>query len=264
MSYRWFNGFANAGLFASNFFPEKKSPDRPVNQSGLVEILFYFLEFASELLLIHPQKLNFRGRDQAERNPRFPGSCRTSAPVSIIFVLIGQGIMDDKRQIAYVQASSSDVGSNQYVGSAVAEGAHHLVALFLHEVAVDGHGRYVLGQQLFGELDRVGFGAAENHAAIVGLRAEKLLDGVDLVLLVEDDKLMVDILITDAARAYLYALSVGRKVLVDDLFDAVGHGSREEPFALRLLSEFQYLVELGFESHAQHFVSLIKNHGLHI
>ena len=117
--------------------------------------------------------------------------------VQVGLLVLGALVVDDVRDVLDVDAAGGDVGGDEDVDLAVAEGAQRLLAGALAQVAVDGGGGEAAVGQLVGDLGGGALGAAEDHgqAAALGLQdarqhldlvhgvgaVDELLDGLDRV-----------------------------------------------------------------------------------
>jgi hypothetical protein len=123
-------------------------------------------------LLIIAQRACRPSRRKVIAIPVLPSAPGAADAVDVGLLVLGALVVDDVGDVLDVDAACGDIGGDEDVDLAVAEGPQRLLAGALTEVAVDGgSGEPALGQ-LVGHLGRGALGAREDdgQAAVLGLQ----------------------------------------------------------------------------------------------
>jgi hypothetical protein len=105
-------------------------------------------------------------------------------------------VVDHKRQSLDINATRGDIRGHHELHALLFEGTHHLVALLLHEIALQDIDRQSERDQFAVEFVRASLGAAENETASL-LALQKIGDERGLVLALADRKTVVDVAVHD-------------------------------------------------------------------
>jgi hypothetical protein len=93
--------------------------------------------------------------DEGDRDTGVPGAAGAADAVQVGLLVLGALVVDDVRDVLDVDAAGGDVGGDEDIDLAVAEGAQRLLAGALAEVAVDGGRREAAVGQVVGDLRAV-------------------------------------------------------------------------------------------------------------
>jgi hypothetical protein len=136
--------------------------------------------------------VHIAGADDAERDPRATGTARTTAAVGVVLRLAGQVEVEHVGHVLHIDAARSHVGGDQQADAPGPVTAHHMVALCLAQVPVDGIGVVAITHQGGGEVLGLVLGAAEHDAEQVGVRIHETLQGRVTVLGMDHTVLVLD------------------------------------------------------------------------
>ena len=70
----------------------------------------------------------FPGFDQGDGNPLLASPGGAAAAMGVVFHLLGELVLDDKRQVGDVDAAGGDIGGDEELDALFFEGPHHRVA----------------------------------------------------------------------------------------------------------------------------------------
>ncbi len=165
-----------------------------------------------------------------------------------------------------VDAARGDVGADEDVDLAVAEGAQSLLARALAEVAVDRAGGEAAALQLLGDVGGRPLRTAEDHRepAAVGLQDAghhlRLVQGVGAV-----DELL-DVRDRRALVVRRGGADVGglRHVAASEADDRARHGRREQHGLALGRQHVDDLLDVGQEAQVEHLVGLVENQALDV
>ena len=130
--------------------------------------------------------------DEGDRDAGRAGAGGAADAVQVGLLVLGALVVDDVRDVLHVDAARRDVGRDEHVDLAVAEGAQRLLARALAEVAVDGAGGEAAVGQLVGDLLRGALGAAEHHRQPAALGLQDAGEHLDLVHRVRPEDVLLD------------------------------------------------------------------------
>ncbi|TKJ19109.1 hypothetical protein A6V29_10450 [Blastococcus sp. CCUG 61487] len=178
-------------------------------------------------------------------------------------LVLGALVVHDVADPGDVDAASGDVGGDQHVDLAAAEGAQRLLAGALAEVAVHGRCGEPAVDQFVGDLLRGALGAAEDHdqAAVAGLQhAGEQLGLVQVVGPVDELGGLRD------RRALVVAVrpDVGRlgHERPGEGDDRAGHRRREQHRLPLLGNHREDPLDVGQEAQVEHLVGLVEDEHL--
>ena len=99
-----------------------------------------------------------------------PCSTRTTASVRVRFQIVGNGVIDNVRQIVNIETACGNVGGNQHVQILVTEFFHHIITLSLRQIAMKRIGIIAVRHQFFGNFLGLFTGTAENNSINIGIK----------------------------------------------------------------------------------------------
>ncbi len=192
--------------------------------------------------------------------PVAAGAAGAADPVHVGLLVLGALVVHDVADAGDVDAAGGDVGGDQDVDLAAAEGAQRLLAGALAEVAVHGGRGEPAVDQLVGDLLRGALGAAEDHhqAAVAGLQhAGEQLGLVQVVRPVDELGGLRD------RRALVVAVRPDVRRLGHERprqgHDRAGH-RRGEQHRLPLVRDHrQDPLDVGQEAQVEHLVGLVED-----
>ncbi len=170
------------------------------------------------------------------------------------------------RHVVDVDAAGGDVGADQHVDLAVAEGAQRLLAGALAEVAVDRAGREAAPRELVGDVGGRALRTAEDHREAPAVGLEDARDHLRLVHGVGAEDVLRGV-------AHGLALVVRRRgadvrglrhIAAGEADDGARHGGREQH---RLALHRQHgddPLDVGQEAQVEHLVGLVEDEGLDV
>lgn len=210
-------------------------------------------------LLLNLTDLPFLFRmDNADRRTLLARTARTATAVSIALDIIGQTVVDDMREILYIEAAGSDIGGNEELHRMLAEFLHRQVTLLLAEVTVEGLGVVAVLDELVGNLLRLELRTAEDDGEDTRVIVYDTLQGQILVLGVNEIVDVVDMLgalITAADNDLLIVV----EILLRDLLNLLAHRGGEEERVVVLGQLLEDGVDTLGEAHVQHLIGLVED-----
>ncbi len=204
--------------------------------------------------------------DERDRRTLGARPARTADPVQIRLLVLGGLVVDDVGHALDVDAARGDVGADEDVDLAVAEGAQRLLAGALAEVAVDRAGGEAAALQLLGDVGGRALGPAEDHrqSAALGLqdaghhlRLVHVVRAVDELLDVRDRHALV------VRRGGADVRGAGH-VAPREADDRARHGRREQHRLTLGRQHVDDLLDVGQEAQVEHLVGLVEDQALDV
>src|SRR3954453_2607414 len=203
--------------------------------------------------------------DQGDGDARAAGAAGAADPVHVGLLVLGALVVHDVADAGDVDAARGDVGGDQHVDLAGAEGAQRLLAGTLAEVAVHGGGGEPALDQVVGDLLRGALGAAEHHhqTAVAGLQDPgEQLGLVQVVRPVDELRRLRD------GRALVVAVRPDVRRLGHEgpgqRDDRAGHRRREQHRLSLVRDHGEDPLDVGQEAQVQHLVGLVEDEDLHL
>jgi hypothetical protein len=165
--------------------------------------------------------------------PGATGTARATAAVGVVLRLTGQVEVEHVRHILHIDAARGHVRGDEQADAAGAVPAHHMVALRLGKVAVDGVGVVTVAHQGGGQVLGLVLGAAEHDAEEVGVGVDETLQGRETVLAVHHAVLVLDGGGRAVGGPHAHLLEFAH-VALGDAAHLAAHGGAEEPGLLIL------------------------------
>ncbi len=199
--------------------------------------------------------------DERDRDALGARAARTADAVQVRLLVFRRLVVDDVRHTLDVDAAGGDVGADEDVHLAVAEGPQGLLAGALAEVAVDRAGREAALLELVGEVRRGALRTAEDHDQSPAVGLQYARDHLRLVHVVR----AVDVLLGVRDRLARVVRRRGadvrglRHVAAGQSDDRARHGRREQH---RLAPDRQHvddLLDVRQEAQVEHLVGLVED-----
>ena len=219
-----------------------------------------------------PQDLvdHLPARDVLPVDERDGDAARSCAPgaadaVEVGLLVVGAFVVDDVGDAVHVDAARGHIGGDEHVDLAVAEGAQSLLARPLTEVAVHGtDGEATLGE-LVGDLLGLALGPGEDHGESTPVGLEDAREELDLVHGVSTPHVLLDGIDRGAIVTGIRCADVGRlrHVAPREGDDLAGHRGGEEHRLPRGWELRDDALDVGEESHVEHFVGLVEDEDAH-
>ncbi len=182
----------------------------------------------------------------------------------IVLVVLRNVIIEDSLHIVHVNPARGDIRCNEYLGLAVAESAHYAVTLRLFHVAVKSLGEISPALQLLGQLVHHALCVAEDERKLWIVVVQQSRENFNFV-----PALDIVVVLLDAGHGQLlfHNPDINRVVLIlfRDVQNRFWH-RRGKEYRLTVFPRnvFQNCLNILAESHVEHFVRLVKHHGVHI
>ena len=161
------------------------------------------------------------------------------------------------RHVLHVDPARRHVRRDQHADATGTVAAHHVVALRLGKVAVDGIGVVAVAHQGRGQVLGLVFGAAEDDGEQVGIGIDETLQGRETVLAVYHAVLVLDGGRSAVSRSHAHLFELTH-VAFGDAAHIAAHRGAEEPGLLVLGGLLQDLREVLLETHVQHLVGFVQ------
>ncbi|OCC07233.1 hypothetical protein A3Q37_06966 [Streptomyces sp. PTY087I2] len=199
--------------------------------------------------------------DQRDRGALGARAAGAADAVEVGLLVLRRLVVDDVGHTLDVDTARGDVGADQDVDLAVAEGAQRLLAGALAEVAVDRAGGEAALLQLLGDVGGRALRPAEDHREPAALGLEDAGEHLRLVHVVG----AVDVL---DRVLHGRALVVGRRgvdvrrlrhVAAGEADDGTGHGGREQHRLALGRQHRDDALDVGQEAQVQHLVGLVED-----
>ena len=146
--------------------------------------------------------------------PDLPARAGAADAVQVGLLVLGALVVDDVGDVLDVDAASRDVGGDEHVDLAAAEGAQRLLAGALAEVAVDRSGGEAAVGQVVGDLGGGALGAAEHEGQPAAVGLQDAREHLDLVHGVRAEDVLLDGLDRLAVVVRVHGADVRRVVHV--------------------------------------------------
>ena len=176
----------------------------------------------------------------------------------------GHVVVHDVREHVDVQAPGRDVGGDEQLGGAVAQPAHHAVALGLVHAAVQRLGAVAAPVHRLGQQVDLEARPAEDEG---GLRCLDVEDAAQRRRLVGA---LHDVGALRHQRRFVARVGAGDRdahrvaqVALGDAGDARGHGRREQQRLALVGQLLQDRLDVVGEAHVEHLVGFVEHHGVH-
>src|SRR4051812_33026473 len=203
--------------------------------------------------------------DQGDRDAVGTGATGAADAVQVGLLVLGALVVHDVGDAGDVDTAGGDVGGDQDVDLAAAEGAQRLLAGALAEVAVHRCGGEAPLDELVGHLLRGALGAAEDHrqAAAAGLQhAGEQLGLVEVVRAVDELRRLRH------GRALVVAVRADVRGLVHERpgqrHDRAGHRGREQHRLPLGRHHAEDPLDVGQEAQVEHLVGLVEHEHAHL
>ncbi len=199
--------------------------------------------------------------DERDGRALGPGAAGAADAVQEGLLVLGGLVVDDVGDALDVDAARGDVGADQHVDLAVAEGAQRLLAGTLAQVAVDGAGGEAAALELVGDVGGGALGAAEDHRQPAALGLQDAGDHLRLVHVVR----AVDELLGVRDRLALVVRRGGadvrglRHVAAGQADDRARHGRREQHRLALGREHVDDLLDVRQEAEVEHLVGLVED-----
>ncbi len=204
--------------------------------------------------------------DQGDGGAGGAGPAGAADPVQVGLLVLGALVVDDVGDALDVDAAGCDVGADQHVDLAVAEGPQGLLAGALAEVAVDGAGREAALGQLVGDVGGGALGAAEDHRQPAAVGLQDARDHLDLVERVRTEDVLLDVGDGRAGVVRGGGPDVGRlaHVPAGEADHLARHGGREQQGLPLGRQHGDDLLDVGQEAQVEHLVGLVQDQRAHL
>lgn len=198
------------------------------------------------------------GDDKVDGNSLPSETTRATNAMEVVLLLLREVVVDDDRDLLDVDTTGKEIGGDEDTSLAIAELLHDGVALILTHISVQGRDSKVLTKERLSELLDLAASVTEDDGlgdtqALVeigqGLKLEGLLADINVELL-------------DTFQGKLVSLDhdadgIAHKTVAHGQ-DFLGHGGTDEDNLDGVREALEDLIDLVFETTAQHFVSLIQ------
>ena len=194
-------------------------------------------------------------------NARLAGATGAAGAVHVDFRRLGEGVVDDVREVRDVDAARRDVGRDEIVQVLVLHPAHHALAILLRQVARDRLGVDAALAQELGDQRRVLARVAEDDGAVGLLDFEHAHQIAGAPHAAHHVVAVRDLVHADEVGRELDLLRLAHVARADAL-DVFGDRRREEQrlaFGRAALDDLGDLLE---EAHRQHLVGLVEHQDL--
>ncbi len=204
--------------------------------------------------------------DQRDRRTLRARAAGAADAVEVRLLLFRRLVVDDVRHALDVDAAGGDVGADEHVHLAVAEGAQGLLAGALAEVAVDRAGGETALLELVGQVGRGALGAAEDHGQTpaVGLQYAGHHLGLVHVVRAVDELLGVRHRRARVVRRGGADVRGLRHVAAGESDDRARHGRREQHGLAPGRQHVDDLLDVGQEAQVEHLVGLVEDQALDV
>ena len=199
------------------------------------------------------------GGDEGDSGSAF--SCASGSPdaVNIGFHALGNGVVDDVREVVDVDSARGDVGCDEQAELAGFEIVDDACALRLRDVSVQGVDGVSAGGEGVCEFIDIAAGFAENHCVKVVFHIDDAGENFELVFAAD---LVIDLFGEVGADGFGFRADdfiVGAHELLCDGENFLRHGSGEHEHALFGGSRGENLFDVVDESHVEHFIGFVEN-----
>jgi len=232
--------------------------------SQLVEIGWHLVDLRIVMVLNVLEETGILGKDEVDRSSLSSESTSSTDSVDVVLLLDGQLVVDDESDLLDIDTSGEQVCGDEHADGTLSELLHHNVSLDLVHLTVhDADDEVLFGHALF-ELLNTFLSVAVDEGLVdvqVGVEVQKdlnfplfLLDG-DVVLV---DTFKGELLVLDEDLGRVSHEMLGESENVR------GQGGREEGDLDVSWQELEYVLNLLFETSAQHLVSFVENEQLEV
>ena len=204
----------------------------------------------------------FVRRHQRDGLSGTPGAAGTADTVDVVFLDVGQLVVDHVRQLVDVQTAGGDIGGDQdayLVGLEVSQG---LGAGVLALVAVNRGGRQAVLVQVLGQAVGTVLGAGEHQHLFPGAEGDQVRQQGTLVRGRDTEHALLDALDRGVRRRHLDALGIMQQ-LVGEGDDVLGEGRREQQVLALRRQAGEDLLHVVDEAHVEHAVGFVEDQDLH-
>ncbi len=201
--------------------------------------------------------------DEGDRDALGTRAAGPADAVQVRLLVLGGLVVDDVGDALDVDTAGRDVGADEDVDLAVAEGAQRLLAGALAEVAVDRAGGEAALLELVGEVGRRPLGAAEDHREPAAVGLQYACDQLGLVHVVRAVDELRGVRDGRARVVRRGGADVGglRHVAAREADDRTRHGRREQHGLAAGRQHVHDLLDVGQETQVEHLVGLVEDEG---
>ncbi len=188
------------------------------------------LEGQPEDLVDHLPACDVLPVDERHRDTAGARSSGASDAMEVGLLIVRALVVDDVGDSVDVDAACRDIGGDEHIDLAIAEGAQGLLARSLAEIAMDGpDGETALGE-FIGDLLCLALGAREDHCESTAIGLQDAGEQLDLVHGVRPPHVLLDGIDGGAVVTRISGADMGRlrHVSACEGDDLPGHGCREE------------------------------------
>ena len=210
--------------------------------------------------LIQPDA--FGEAQQGEGHPVLPGAARAADAVQVILVFVGQIVIDHRFHVVHVDAPGRHIRADQDGEAAPLEPGHHLIALGLGNIAVEGFGFIAGFVQPLAEPAAHILGVGEDHDPAVDVGIQQVQKMIVFPVPVGGDHVLGDlrpVFLGGGDGDFHWLMLVfpgdGQHVLIG------GGGEHHELPGGR--DGFDDPAHVLHKAHFQHFVGLVDDQGMH-
>ena len=202
---------------------------------------------------------HFPGSDKGDRGSALAGASGPPDAVDIGLHALGNGVVDDVREVVDVDSARGDVGRDEQAELAGFEVVDDARALRLRDVSVQGVDGISAGGECIGEFIDVAAGFAENHGVKVVFHIDDTGEYFEFVFAAD---LVVDLFGEIGADGFGFCTDdfvVGAHELFRDGENFLRHGCGEHEHALFGRRRGENPLDVVDESHVEHFVGFVEN-----
>ncbi|MCY1346834.1 hypothetical protein D9M69_329320 [compost metagenome] len=182
--------------------------------------------------------------------------------MDVVFLDVGQLVVDHVGQLVDVQAAGGDVGGDQDAHVVGLEVGQRLGPRVLTLVAVDRGGRQAVLAQVFGEAVGAVLGAGEHQHLLPGADGDQVRQQRTLLHGGDAEHALFDALDGGVRRGDLDALRVVQE-LVGEVGDVFREGRREQQVLAFRRQLGEDLLDVVDEAHVEHAVGFVEDQDLH-
>ncbi|MCY1403226.1 hypothetical protein D9M71_183960 [compost metagenome] len=202
-------------------------------------------------------------RHQRDRLAAASGTAGTTDAVDVVFLDVGQLVVDHVGQLVDVQAAGGDVGGDQDAHVVGLEVGQRLGARVLALVAVDRGSRQAVLGQVLGQAVGAVFGAGEHQHLFPGAEGDQMRQQNALLYRRHAEHALLDTLDGGVRRRDLDAFRVVQQ-LVGEVGDVFREGRREQQVLALGRQLGEDLLHVVDEAHVEHAVGFVEDQDFHV
>ncbi len=191
------------------------------------------------------------------------GTAGTADAVDVVFLDVGQLVVDHVGQLVDVQAARGDVGGHEDADGVGLEVGQGLGAGVLALVAVDRSGRQAVLVQVLGQAVGAVLGAGEDQHLFPGADGDQVRQQGALLVGRQAEHALLDAFDRGVRRRDLDTLGVLQQ-LVRQVGDVLGEGRREQQVLALRRQTREDLLDVMDEAHVEHAVGFVQDQDLHM